>query len=122
MTAKHFAPERIKEKTTKLARALERLTDDGPDDTRRVLRRIAEGDLGRVQAPALEALAARVSHDLGRVSSAIAFGALVIGGALLLVARLGGWHHALGEVMVVVGFAGMILIPVGGWLRARARR
>jgi ubiquinone biosynthesis protein len=122
LTARHFAPQRIKEKTTKLARELERLTDDGPGDTRRVLRRIAEGDLGRVEAPALEALAARVSHDLGRLSGAIASGALVIGGALLLVARLGGWHHALGEVMSVVGFAGMILIPVGGWLRARARR
>jgi ubiquinone biosynthesis protein len=122
LTVRHFAPERIKEKTTKLARELERLTDDGPGDTRRVLRRIAEGDLGRVEAPALETLIARVSHDLGRLSGAIAFGALVIGGALLLVARLGGWHHALGEVMAVVGFAGMILIPVGGWLRARARR
>jgi ubiquinone biosynthesis protein len=122
LTAQHFSPKRIKEKTTKLARELERLTDDGPGDTRRVLRRIAEGDLGRVEAPALEALAARVSHDMGRLSSAVALGALVIGGSLLLVAQLGGWHHALGELMVVVGFAGMILIPVGRWLRARARR
>jgi len=122
LTAQHFSPKRIKEKTTKLARELERLTDDGPGDTRRVLRRIAEGDLGRVEAPALEALAARVSHDMGRLSSAVALGALVIGGSLLLVAQLGAWHHALGELMVVVGFAGMILIPIGRWLRARARR
>jgi ubiquinone biosynthesis protein len=122
LTAQHFSLERIEEKTTKLARELERLTDDGPGDTRRVLRRIAEGDLGRVQAPALEALGARVSHDLERLGSAIATAALVIGGSLLLVARLGGWHHALGEVMVVTGFSGMILIPIGGWLRARARR
>lgn len=122
LTAQHFSMARIEEKTTKLARDLERLTSDGPGDTRRVLRRIAEGDLGRLQAPALEALGARVSQDLERLTSAIAAAALVIGGSMLLFARLGGWHHALGEVMVVSGFAGMILIPLGGWLRARARR
>src|SRR5450756_2266290 len=77
LTAQHFSLERIEEKTTKLARELERLTDDGPGDVRRVLRHIAQGDLGRIQAPALEALGVRVSHDLGRLSSAIAFGALV---------------------------------------------
>ena len=120
LTKQHFSLERIEEKTTKLARELERLTDDGPGDLRRVLRRIAEGDLGRVQAPALETLGARVSHDLGRLSQAIAFAALVIGGSLLILAGP-GWHHTLGEVMVVTGFSGMVLIPVGGWLRARAR-
>ena len=51
LTAKHFSLERIKEKTTKLARELERLLSDAPGDTRRILRRIAEGNLGRVQAP-----------------------------------------------------------------------
>jgi ubiquinone biosynthesis protein len=121
LTEQHFSLERIEEKTTKLARELERLTDDGPGDVRRVLRHIAEGDLGRVQAPALEALGIRVSHDLERLGSTIAFGALVVGGSLLILAGP-GWHHVLGEVMVVAGFAGMILIPVGGWLRARVRR
>ena len=121
LTKQHFSLQRIEEKTTKLARELERLTDDGPGDLRRVLRRIAEGDVGRVQAPALETLGGRVSHDLGRLSQAIAFGALVIGGSLLILAGP-GWHHTLGEVMIVVGFAGMVLIPVGEWLRARARR
>jgi len=121
LTKQHFSPQRIEEKTTKLARELERLTDDGPGDLRRVLRRIAEGDLGRVQAPAMETLGARVSHDLGRLSQAIAFGALVIGGSLLILAGP-GWHHTLGEVMIVTGFSGMVLIPIGGWLRARARR
>jgi ubiquinone biosynthesis protein len=121
LTAQHFSLERIEEKTSKLAREVERLTDDGPGDVRRALRHIAEGDLGRVQAPALEALGVRVSHDLERLGSAIAFGALVMGGSLLILAGP-GWHHTLGEVMVVTGFAGMILIPVGGWLRSRARR
>jgi ubiquinone biosynthesis protein len=44
LTAQHFSPKRIKEKTAKLARELERLAGDGPGDTRRVLRRFAEGD------------------------------------------------------------------------------
>ena len=69
----------------------------------------------------METLGARVSHDLGRLSQAIAFGALVIGGSLLILAGP-GWHHTLGEVMIVAGFSGMVLIPVGEWLRARARR
>ena len=45
LSSQHFAPERIKEKTTKLARELERLILDAPGDTRRVLRRIADGNL-----------------------------------------------------------------------------
>ena len=121
LTKQHFSLERIEEKTTKLARELERLTNDGPGDMRRVLRRIAQGDLGRVQAPAVESLGIRVSNDLGRLSKAIAFAGLVVGGSLLFLAGP-GWHHTLGEVMVVTGFTGMLLIPVGDWLRARARR
>src|SRR5450830_162390 len=57
LTAQHFAPERIKEKTTKLAREMERLINDAPGDTRRILRRIAGGDLGRL--PGLEAVGRR---------------------------------------------------------------
>src|ERR1017187_7425990 len=44
LTAKHFSLARIKEKTTKVARELERLINDAPGDTRRILRRIAEGN------------------------------------------------------------------------------
>ena len=122
LTAQHFSPARIKEKTTKLARELERLISDAPGDTRRILRRIAEGDLGRVQAPALEALGVRVSRNLERLTGAIATASLVIGGSMLLIARLGGWHHILGLVMVISGIFGMLIVRIGAWLRDRGRR
>ncbi|MFA6002190.1 MAG: AarF/UbiB family protein [Thermoleophilia bacterium] len=123
LTAKHFSPTRIKEKTSKFALELERLISDAPGDTRRALRNIAEGDLGRIQAPALESLASRVSNNLERLASAITFAALVIGGAMLLIAfaDLGGWHHVLGEIMIISGFSGMLIIRIAAWLRKRGR-
>ena len=117
LTALHFAPERIKTKTTQLARDMERLFSDAPGDTRRILRRIAEGDLGRL--PGLEALGARLSRNIPRLASAIAFAALVIGGSMLLLTPMGGWHHILGETMIVGGVVGML---VGGILALRRRQ
>jgi ubiquinone biosynthesis protein len=122
LTALHFSPARIKDKTTRFARELERLTNDGPGDLRRILRHVAEGNLGRVQAPVLEALGDRVSRDLERLAVAIAYAALVIGGSMLLFAQLGGWHHILGEVMVVTGFLNMLFTRIGAWRRDRGRR
>ena len=117
LTALHFAPERIKTKTTQLARDMERLFSDAPGDTRRILRRIAEGDLGRL--PGLEALGARLSRNITRLASAISFAALVIGGSMLLLTPMGGWHHILGETMIVGGVVGML---VGGILALRRRQ
>jgi ubiquinone biosynthesis protein len=113
LTAQHFSLDRIKEKTTKVARELERLMIDAPGDTRRILRRFAEGNLGRLQAPAVEALGGRVSRNLERLTSAIAAAALVIGGAMLVIAPLGGWHHVLGETMVVAGIFGTFHVLLG---------
>jgi len=123
LTAQHFSLARIKEKTSKLARELERLMNDAPGDTRRVLRRIAEGNLGRLQAPAIEALGGRVSRNLERLTGAVASAALMIGGAMLALAPpLGAWHHNLGETMVVAGIFGTLLICVGALRRDRGRR
>jgi len=107
LTAQHFSLGRVKEKTTKVARELERLMMDAPGDTRRILRRIAEGNLGRL--PGLEAVARRFSRNLERLTSAIAFAALVIGGSMLLLTPMGGWHHILGETMIVGGIVGIII-------------
>jgi ubiquinone biosynthesis protein len=113
--------ERIKEKTGNLARELERLISDAPGDMRRSLRRFADGDLGRIQAPAVEALGGRVSRNLERLTGAIVAAALVVGGALLVDASLEGWHHYLGEAMVYVGILGALLASVGAWRRDRGR-
>jgi ubiquinone biosynthesis protein len=110
LTKQHFSPERIKEKATTLAREFERLVKDAPGDTRRVLRRIAEGNLGRL--PGLEALGGRFSRNLERLTSAIAFAALVIGGSMLLMTPMGGWHDILGEAMLVTGIGGMLMTAI----------
>jgi ubiquinone biosynthesis protein len=122
LTAKHFSLERIKEKSGKLAREMERLVSDAPGDTRRILRRIAEGDLGRFQAPAVEALGGRISRNLERLTNAIAAAGLVIGGAMMmLVPPLDAWHHLLGEAMVIAGIVGMLGVVVGVLRRDQGR-
>jgi len=122
LTAQHFSPKRMREVTTTFARDLERLIIDAPGDTRRVLRRIADGELGRVQAPALEALAGRVSRNLQWLAGAIAAAALVVGGSLLLLTPMGGWHHVLGETMIISGIVGMFITSIGRLLLDRGRR
>jgi len=117
LTAKHFSPKVIKEQATKLARELERLITDAPGDTRRVLRRMAAGNLGRL--PGLEALGGRFSRNLERLTSAIAIAALVIGGSMLLMTPMGGWHDALGGTMIVSGFAGMLITFLGAFRRGQ---
>ncbi|NVN99155.1 MAG: AarF/ABC1/UbiB kinase family protein [Geobacteraceae bacterium] len=126
LTAKHFSLERIKDKTGKLAREIERLMTDAPGDTRRVLRRLAEGNLGRFQAPAVEALGGRISRNLERLTIAIASAALVIAGAMLVITPQIGWHHNLGEAMVIAGICGTVLVWIGALRndqgRGRGRR
>ncbi len=107
----HFSPERVKKKTGKLVQDIERLIMDAPGDTRRVLKRIAEGDLGRL--PGLEALGWRFSRNLQRLTSAISCAALVISGSMLLITPMDGWHHNLGEVMIISGIVGMVVIAIG---------
>jgi ubiquinone biosynthesis protein len=121
LTAKHFSLERIKEKTNKFARELERMISDAPGDTRRVLRRIAEGNLGRLQAPAIEALGGRISRNIKRLTGTIAAAALVLGGAMLVNAPLPGWHHLLGEMMVIAGIFGTCIVSIGMLRRDRGR-
>ena len=122
LTTKHFSLGRIKDKTTTLAREMERLIRDAPGDTRRVLRHIAEGNLGRVQAPALEALGGRLSRNLERLSRAIALAALVVGGSMLLMTETRDWHDTLGEIMIIGGIIGMLLTGIGAVRRDHGRR
>jgi len=120
VTAQHFSAARIKEKTSRFAREMERLIIDAPGDTRRVLRRIAEGNLGRL--PGLEALGGRLSRNLERLTGSIAFAALVIGGSMLLLSPMGGWHHFIGEAMITSGIAGMLVTGLGALRRIRRPR
>jgi ubiquinone biosynthesis protein len=120
LTAKHFSLTRIKQKTTKLARDLERLVNDAPGDTRRILRRIAEGNLGRL--PSLEALGGRLSRNLGRLAGAIAFAALVIGGSMLLMTPVGHWQDTVGKAMLISEIVGMLMTGIGALRRDHSQR
>ena len=96
--------------------------NDAPGDTRRVLHRLAEGNLGRLQAPAVEALGGRVSRNLERLTVAIASAALVVGGAMLVGAPLDlGWHHNVGQIMVLAGIIGTVIVFIGLFRGDRGR-
>lgn len=122
LTAQHFSLARIEEKTTKFARELDRLMTDAPGDTRRILRGIARGNLGTVQIPGIDAMGGRISRILERLIGAIVNAALIIGGAMLVIAPQPGWHHYLGEGMVISGILGTLLVFIGSMRRDRGRR
>lgn len=122
LISKHFSLDRIQKKTSKLAHDLDRLINDAPDDMRRVLRRIAEGNLGRVQAPAIEALGGRINRTHKRLTGAIVAWALISGGSTLVNAPSdAGWHHYFGEAMVAVGVFGALLVCISLLRRDRGR-
>jgi ubiquinone biosynthesis protein len=66
---------------------------DAPGDMRLVLRRFAEGDLGRFQAPTVEALGGHVSRNLERFLGAILSAALMVAGALLVSANKKKYYY-----------------------------
>ena len=94
--------------------------NDAPGDTRRILRRIAEGNLGRL--PSLEALGGRLSRNLGRLAGAIAVAALVIGGSMLLISPAGHWHDTLGVIILVSGLVGMLITGISALRRNPCQR
>jgi ubiquinone biosynthesis protein len=123
LAANHFSMERIKEQTGKFVFDLERLMVEAPGDTRRIMRRFAEGNLGRLQTPAMEDLGGRATRYLGRLPGAIITAALLVCGALLVLApRDGGWHHRIGETMISVGIISTFIISTKAMRRNRGRR
>jgi ubiquinone biosynthesis protein len=122
LTAKHFSVEQVKEKTTKFARELERLVIDAPSDTRRILRRVAGGNIGRLQVPAVEALGGSISRNLKRLTDAIAAAALLIGGSMLVNSQHdSGWLHYLGEAMIGVGVVATLFVGIAALRRDQGR-
>jgi ubiquinone biosynthesis protein len=65
----------------------------------------------------LEALGNRLSRNLGRLTGAIAFAALVVGGSMLLMAPGGHWHDGVGETMLGGGIVGMLVTGIGALRR-----
>lgn len=105
------SPARLAAAGREIAAQLERFLREAPEDARRTLHRVAEGELGRVRVPGLEAISTRASRDLERLTGAVASAALLVGGALL--ATVAGWHRVAGDVLIVVGLLGTISVAIG---------
>jgi ubiquinone biosynthesis protein len=124
LTKQHFSLKTIKEKSAKFAFDLERLMIEAPGDTRRIMRRFADGNLGKLQAPAIEDLGGRATRYLGRLPGAIISAALMVAGALLVLAPRDEslWHHYAGEMMVSAGILSTLFISIRAIRRNRGRR
>ena len=118
LTLRRYAPEQLLRDGHQIAREVERMVRDAPSDVRRALRRVADGELGRVQAPGLTALGHRASRDLERLTGAVASAALLIAGAMLVMVN--GWHRIAGDVLLILGVVGTLLTAFGAWKRPRA--
>jgi ubiquinone biosynthesis protein len=104
LTSNRFSMERTKDKTINFALDLERLSIEAPGNTRRILSRLSDGNLGRVHAPAIEALGGRATRYLGRLQGTILTAALLSAGSLLVNApQDAGWHHTAGKKWCMAG-------------------
>jgi ubiquinone biosynthesis protein len=117
ITAGRFTPAHLAERAKRAARELELLLASGPSDLRRLLRRVGDGDLGRVRAPGVESLAERLSRDVERLTGAVASAALLVAGSMI--AGMGGWRGTLGTALIIAGILGSLAVGLGAWYRSR---
>lgn len=117
LTLRRYAPERLLRDGQQMARDIERMVREAPTDVRRALRRVADGELGRVHAPELAAIGHRASRDLERLTGAVASAALIVAGAMLVM--VDGWHRSAGDVLLAVGVLGTLATAIGAWRRPR---
>lgn len=112
-----FSPERLVQQGREIARDLERMLREAPADLRRALRRIGDGELGRVHAPGMEAIGRRSTRSIERLTGSVVSGALIVAGALLV--TVGDWHRVAGDVLLVVGVFGAAATAFGALTAAR---
>ena len=114
-----FMPARLLAGSRFMARDFERMMREAPADLRRALRRVADGEIGRVRAPGVELIGGRLTRGIERLTGAVASGALLVTGGLLVLS--GGWHRPVGDVLLAVGALGSILVAIGALRRGRDR-
>lgn len=113
LSLSRYAPSRLASAGHRLGRDLERFFEQAPSDLRRSLRRIADGELGRIRAPGVEETGRRVTRGVERLTGAVASTAFLIAGSLLVVA--GGWHRPLGDVLLAAGILGSAAVALGAF-------
>lgn len=117
LALRRYSPVRLLRDGRQLTRDLERVAREAPGDVRRVLRRLADGDIGRVHAPELTALGQRASRNLERLTGAVASAALIVAGAMLVM--VDGWHRIAGDVLLAAGVVGTVATALGALWRPR---
>ena len=117
IAASRLTGGRLLARGKRVARDLEQLLAAAPSDVRQTLRRIAQGELGRVRVPDLEAAAAGASRDIERLTGGLTSAALLIAGALL--GTTSGWHRVIGDILLAVGIVGTVAVALGALLRRR---
>ena len=117
IAARRYAPGRLAARAMRGGRQLEQLLATGPGDLRRLLRRMADGEVGRVHTPGLERLGVRLSRGLERLAVAVASGALLVAGSMVMDGI--GWRRVLGQALLALGILGSVTVALGAW---RARR
>ena len=117
VAVRRYAPERILQEGRRLGQELDRLVREAPGELRRTLRRLADGHLGTVRAPELESMGRRAGRAIERLTGGVASAALLVAGALLV--GVGGWHRTVGDLLLLAGVAGTLVVALGA-LRSRS--
>ena len=117
LAAARRSPARLAAAGRALLFQLERFVREAPNDVRRTLHRVADGELGRVRVPGLEAISLRASRDLERLTAGVSSAALLISGALLTIVP--GWHRTAGDVLLLVGVVSTLAFARGALRKSR---
>lgn len=110
---RRFSPEHLGREALRFARWLEHLSLDLPQNLELLLRRLGQGDLGRVRDEALAAEIRGLRRMVAVATSAIAGGAALVAGSLLA-AGAGGVPRAVGFAVAALGGAALL----HSWWRA----
>lgn len=113
LAVSRYAPSRLASAGRRLGHDVERFLEQAPSDLRRSLRRVADGELGRIRAPGVEETGRRMTRGVERLTGAVASAAFLIAGSLLVVA--GGWHRPLGDALLVGGIVGSTAVAAGAF-------
>ena len=122
LAARHLSLARIARDSGRAALGMERFALEAPDNARRMLRQMAEGSLGQVQVPGLEALAAHINSDIQHLTVAVAGAGLVVGGSTLAAVAVQNWRSVVGDVVFFCGLLTIFVIGLRSLRRALARR
>lgn len=117
IAARRYEPRRLAARALRAGHQMEQLLATAPTDLRRLLRRAADGELGRVHTPGLERLGVRLSRGLERLAGAVASAGLLVAGSMVVDGA--GWRPLLGQALLGVGILGSLAVAFGAWRAPR---